>query len=265
MASPQLEDGFIRIANELMESILGFGFTHREVMVLFSIIRKTYGYGKKTDDISASQLSDLCKVPRQHVTTTLNMLEQCNVITKSKGKFGSIIGIQKNHKKWINSSHLKKIACPKSGHGCPDAGHVPQNDRGCPDTGHVDSPAVGHTKENLPKDNLQKKEASKARPLAKWLEDCKTEGVSPIPEDDAVFRYADDMQIPTDFIRYAWVEFKRKYSTTGKAKKYTNWNQHFQNAVRENWYGIWFEKDGGWNLTTRGKQIEIEIKAKKND
>lgn len=263
MASPQLEDGFIRIANELMEAILGFGFSHREVVVLFSIIRKTYGFGKKTDDISASQLSELCKVPRQHVTTTLNSLAQRNVISKSGGKFGTVIGIQKNHKKWISASHLKVTASPDLGQGCPDLGHVPPQDRGCPDLGQVDSPTVGHTKDNLPKDNLQKKSPREERTFRQWKESCDAEGKPPIPEDDPVFAYADEVGIDIGLVRIAWVEFKRKYTTgEGERKKYKNWNQHFQNAVRENWYGIWYEKDGAWMLTTRGKQIEAELRTK---
>lgn len=260
MASPQLEDGFIRIANELMEAILGFGFSHREVVVLFSIIRKTYGYGKKTDDISASQLSDLCKVPRQHVTTTLNGLAQRNVITKETGKFGTVIGIQKNHKKWVKASHLKATGSPIPGQGCPETGHVPQQDRGCPDLGQVDSPTVGHTKENLPKDNLQKKAPREEITFTKWMEKCKQENSKPIPEDDPVFAYADEVGLDITLVRLAWIEFKRKYGMT--SKRYKNWNQHFQNAVRENWYGIWYEKDGTWHLTTRGKQIEIENEKK---
>lgn len=260
MASPQLEDGFIRIANELMEAILGFGFSHREVVVLFSIIRKTYGYGKKTDDISASQLSELCKVPRQHVTTTLNALAQRNVISKTSGKFGTVIGVQKNYKKWVSAAQMKEIASPDLGQGCPDTGHVPPQDRGCPDTGQFDSPTVGHTKDNLTKDNLQKKGPREERTFKQWMDACKAEGRNPIPEDDAVFSYADEVGISIDFVRLAWVEFKRKYGAG--SKRYKNWNQHFQNAVRENWYGIWYEKDGGWHLTTRGKQIDIEVRTK---
>lgn len=272
MASPQLEDGFIRIANELMEAILGFGFTHREVMVLFSIIRKTYGFGKKTDDISASQLGEICKIPRQHITTTLNALAQRNVITKESGRFGSIIGIQKNHKKWVgatttktpmDSPELGQDDSPKSGQGCPESGHVPNQDRGCPESGQFDSPKSGHTKDNLTKDNLQKKGAREDRTFKQWMESCRAEDRKAIPEDDPVFNYADEVGIHIELIRMAWVEFKRKYANTNK--RYKNWNQHFQNAVRENWYGIWYEKGGEWLLTTRGKQIEIEMKAKRDE
>lgn len=263
-ASPQLEDGFLRIANELIEAILVFGFSHREVLVLLTIIRKTYGYGKKTDDISASQIGDMCGIGRQHVTTTLNCLALKNVITKSAGRFGSIIGIQKNYKKWVSEDQIKRPpTSPESGHPCPETGLVPKQDTTSPESGQVDSPDSGHTKENLPKDNQQKKAPREEITFKAWMLLCETENRMPIPEDDPVFSYSKEMGIPLDYVRFAWVEFKRKYGQG--SKRYKNWNQHFQNAIRENWYAIWFDKDGEWQLTTRGKQIEKEVKAKKHD
>ncbi|AYR23007.1 replication protein [Herbaspirillum rubrisubalbicans] len=101
--SPQVEDGFIRIANELLEAILAFGFTQRELLVLLAIMRKTYGFNKKADDMSASQIAGLCNMARSHVTATLGSLASRNIITKSAGTFGSVIGIQKNHRKWVGN------------------------------------------------------------------------------------------------------------------------------------------------------------------
>lgn len=156
--SPQLEDGFIRIANELLEAILAFGFTYREVLVLLTIIRKTYGFGKKTDDISASQIGDMCKIARPHVTSTLNALAQRNVISKRIGKFGSIIGIQKNHRLWIGADRLNTLATStESVHSSTDSVHVLNQYASSTDSVHVDSTESVHTKDNLPKDNQQKK------------------------------------------------------------------------------------------------------------
>lgn len=161
MSTPQLEDGFTRIANELLEAILGFGFSLREQSVVFAIIRKTYGYGRKTDDMSASQIGAICGVARQHVTTTLNALAARNVITKRQGEYGMIVGIQKDHRKWVGAERLKtQQAAPQ---GSPESGLVPNQDvsqigtEGSPKSGQVDSPESGHTKENLPKENHQKK------------------------------------------------------------------------------------------------------------
>lgn len=292
-STPQTEDGYVMIANELLEAILGFGFSLREQSVLLAIIRKTYGYKKREDDLSASQIGAVCNVARQHVTSTLNLLALRNVITKRPGRFGSIIGVQKDHRKWITAEQMKGIGSPKSGQvdspksgqvdhqsaeglaphqqvplvpnqdTCPELGHVPIWFSDSPDSGQVDSPNLGHTKENLPKENQQKKGARWDITFKAWMSQCAEEDRKPIPGDDPVFAYADEMKLPVDMVRFAWVEFKRKYGDSNK--RYKNWNQHFQNAIRENWYGIWFDKDGDWQLTTRGKQIEKELKAKQHE
>lgn len=260
-ASPQLEDGFLRIANELLEALLAFKFTHREMLVLMTIIRKTYGYGKKTDDISASQIGDMCNMARPHVTSTLNSLALRNVISKRPGRFGSIIGIQKNHKKWLAQDQTEAApASTDSVQGCTEIVHVPNQYVASTDSVQVDSTDSVHTKDNLPKDNQQKKASRTAITFSTWIEQCRLESRDPIPGDDPIFEYMKDVKLPLDYLRYAWVEFKRKYGDSDK--KYKKWNQHFQNAIRENWYGVWFEKDDHWQLTTRGKQIEKEVKAR---
>ena len=98
-----------------------------------------------------------------------------------------------------------------------------------------------------------------ARPsltLGEWLSSCKAGGEKPIPESDPVFDYADKQKLPLEYVRYAWLEFRRKYGDG--AKKQKDWRAHFRNAVRENWYSIWFLKDGDFVLTTRGLQIQRE-------
>jgi phage replication O-like protein O len=195
MTTPQTENGFTMIANELLEAILGGGFSHREQSVIFAIIRKTYGYAKKEDDMSASQIGAVCGVARQHVTSTLNALAERNVISKRVGRFGMIIGVQKDHRKWISAEQLKAVGSappdantsPKSGlvpnqdtpqpgssnspelgqADSPESGLVPNQDMSqigtadSPESGQVDSPKSGHTKENLPKENLKIKSTPK--------------------------------------------------------------------------------------------------------
>jgi hypothetical protein len=61
-----------------------------------------------------------------------------------------------------------------------------------------------------------------------------------------------------DFILYAWLEFKRRYAEDD-SKKYKDWRATFRNAVRENWFKLWFiADDGSCGLTTRGKQVQRE-------
>lgn len=129
-ASPQLEDGYIRIANELFDAILRFRFTLKQQSVLLAIARKTYGYGKKADDVSAAQIGELCGMSRNHVTETLNELASMNVINKTPGKYGCVIGINKRHTGW-----KKPEKATQSASTSPDSGLVPNRDTTSPESG----------------------------------------------------------------------------------------------------------------------------------
>lgn len=238
--APQVEDGYTRIANELFDAILGAGLPARELSVVMAIIRKTYGYNKKQDDISASQIGTLCSLARNHVTTTLKKLEAKQIIHKRIGTHGSVVGIQKDYSKWLLES------------GSPKTGLVPKQDKTSPTLVLIDSPKTGHTKDNLTKDN--QKTTRNAIALRTYLDQCKENGVKPIPEDDAVFTYAKEVGIPDEFLRLQWLEFRDRFQLPG-AKRYKAWPQAFGNSVRSNWYKLWYCKDdGAYELTTTGKQ-----------
>jgi phage replication O-like protein O len=258
--SPQLENGFLRLSNELNQAICRAHLSGNEFAVLMALAAKTYGYQKKTDDVSASQLGEYCDLARNHVTEVLNSLAARNIITKRIGKFGCILGIQKDYSQWLakpkRALRPKKEASPS--YGLEGEEVVRVTDSASPSYG-LQVVRVTDTQKTTPKDNQQKTTRSGKISLRTFLAKCKAESKKPIPEGDAVFKYADEVGIPLDFIRFAWVEFKRKY-TQPRAKTYIDWNQHFQNAVRENWYHIWFIKDDGYQLTTRGLQIQKEIK-----
>lgn len=99
--TPQLEDGYTRIANELLDAIIAFPFSARQMRVLMGLIRKLYGYNKKRDDISASQIGELCAMHRSHVSETLGHLAAMKVIFKEPGRFGNMIEINKNYRQWL--------------------------------------------------------------------------------------------------------------------------------------------------------------------
>lgn len=177
--SPQLEDGHIRIANELYDAVLLYPFTARQLKVVMAIMRKTYGYNKKVDDLSAAQIAAASGLHRSHVTATLASLASLNVITKSSGVYGSIVGINKNFTSWIGWEEVEDRLHRKPRHaeleqddgaetahdGCTELVHerctesvqgVPNWYQTCTKTVQVDGTKTVHTKYNLPKDNLQK-------------------------------------------------------------------------------------------------------------
>ena len=172
-AGPQVEDGFVRIASELYDAILLADFSKRELLVLLAIVRKTYGFNKTADDMTNTQIAKLVDLTPQHVSETVLALEARGIISAAPGKFGKVIGVQKNYRKWADlaPAKLTKKNSPKSGLasriGSPESGLQSRN--GCPETGLNESqigtkavpnrdgtsPETGHTIDN-PNRQLQK-------------------------------------------------------------------------------------------------------------
>ncbi|RKS87302.1 phage replication protein O [Orbus hercynius] len=100
-----LDDGYTRIANELLEKIISSQLTSRQLNVLLAIARKTYGYNKKTDWIGNKQLSALTGYAETRCSTIKNELINMRIVISN----GRACGINKNLTEWnINVTHLGK-------------------------------------------------------------------------------------------------------------------------------------------------------------
>lgn len=154
--SPQVEDGFVRIANELFDAITAFPLKYTTLRVLLVVIRKTYGYGKKEDDMSASQIAALCgDMARTHVNAALNELAALNIISKRQGTYGSVIGVNKDYSTWKGVTNSVQVDESR-----PSETTRTNLDQGVTNLVQVARTNLVHTKDNLPKDNLQKESAN---------------------------------------------------------------------------------------------------------
>lgn len=103
MADPQLENGYTRIADELLEALCRAQLTARQYSVVLALVRKTYGYGKKRDQLSASQLEELTGIARSKIPAVLTELARLRVIEiHGERRHGKIptLSIQKDHSRW---------------------------------------------------------------------------------------------------------------------------------------------------------------------
>ena len=98
--SPQLEDGNTRIANELLEAMCRAGLSARQWAVVMVVVRKTYGYGKKADDISLSQFESITGIAKPHVSRAVNDLIAANVLRRTAGTFGNRLSMNKRYQQW---------------------------------------------------------------------------------------------------------------------------------------------------------------------
>lgn len=99
--NPQVEDGYTRIANELFEAMMRAPLIGAEHRVLMGIIRLTYGYNRKVDAISVSQIMGATGVPRRTVIRAMHNLIRKNIITSvSRPGQPALVGVQKRYQDW---------------------------------------------------------------------------------------------------------------------------------------------------------------------
>jgi phage replication O-like protein O len=122
--SPQKENGYTPIANELLEQFISFDFSKRQMIVILTVARMTYGYSRKTDALSRVQIAAMTKLDRAHVSRTIDELVNMNVLIKheegrvSHGVLVNELSINKNYSTWITDA--KTAPVPKQ-HQCQNS------------------------------------------------------------------------------------------------------------------------------------------------
>jgi len=102
MANPQKENGFIPISTEFWEAWLKVRVPGEAEQVLKTIVRKTWGFGKKWDRISTSQFIESTRLSRRSVERSRRNLRTWNLITTDK-KDGSYVlsyTVNKDYETW---------------------------------------------------------------------------------------------------------------------------------------------------------------------
>lgn len=91
-----LNDGYTRIANELLEAVMAADLTARQLKVVMAVIRKTYGFGKKFDRVSNTQIAAMTGIHHTHVCKAKNEMISMNIIITN----GLAVGINKVISDW---------------------------------------------------------------------------------------------------------------------------------------------------------------------
>jgi phage replication O-like protein O len=102
MKCPQLENGYTKISNELLEAIIKIKIASNEKSILLAILRKTYGWGKKEDKISYTQLENLTGLNRSNVNKGIKALVAKMILVAKQQPSGNIYQIQKDYSRWTS-------------------------------------------------------------------------------------------------------------------------------------------------------------------
>lgn len=82
MTSPQTENGFTRIANEILEAIQMYKFSLNEMKIIMCVWRFTYGFNRKSHALSLSFFENHTGLSRTRINASLKKLIEANVIER---------------------------------------------------------------------------------------------------------------------------------------------------------------------------------------
>ena len=107
MINPQKENGFTPIANELMNELVRVRLCGVEWQILLFVIRKTYGFNKKTDIIPISQFEKGCLLDRTQVCRKLKTLVAKQLLVKTEKGYS----FNKHYNEWVVAKQLVAKQC----------------------------------------------------------------------------------------------------------------------------------------------------------
>jgi phage replication O-like protein O len=98
MNNPQKENGYTSTANEIMDYLCGFRIPGEVRQIVDCVLRKTYGWNKKEDQISNSQLVIMTKMTKGNVSRALSKAITHKLVIKSDNK----LKLNKHYDEWIS-------------------------------------------------------------------------------------------------------------------------------------------------------------------
>ncbi|URO01478.1 replication protein [Leclercia adecarboxylata] len=165
----ELENGYLRLANQIQDALCIVELSGREFRVLNAIVRLTYGWSKKSDRIANSLIADKTTLKVKHVSEAVLSLAYRNIIILRRIGQTRYIGINTHLDKWAYAKP-NCMKCPaafpaaevvtwvitipefRDGNFTPST--IPENGDNHPQKQGKGSLKTGNTKDILPKTNI---------------------------------------------------------------------------------------------------------------
>jgi phage replication O-like protein O len=100
MCSNHCEGTHTRLADDLLDALIGYPLSKRQYKVVLAVIRKTYGYGKPEDDLNSSQLAGMTGLADSHCRAAVRELASLGVLRVKPGRCGQWLGINPDPSAW---------------------------------------------------------------------------------------------------------------------------------------------------------------------
>ncbi|WP_052659418.1 replication protein [Bacillus alveayuensis] len=152
MADVQLENGYTKIANEILERMALTKLSPIQYRLIFVIWRYTYGFNRKEHEFSLSFLSKATKYDQRQLQRELAKLEQRKIILQKvqPGK-PRIISFNKNYDEWVDEETLGNSTIGKVTNGNSTKGTFGNSTEGT--LGNPTKEEIKNINKNLNKDD----------------------------------------------------------------------------------------------------------------
>ena len=211
MANPQTEDGYTKIANSILDALVLSKLSGQDFKISLLIIRKTYGFSKKEDSVSLSQMMQATGMGKIRCSQVVTRLQLMKILTVTE----NINGVGKKYK--FNKDFEEWDTVNKNINRYQKVKQTVNKKRNPPLMKTLT------TKETLTKEKIQKKGKQSKTTLPDGF--SISDGVRKWASEKGIVRLEEHFE---SFI----------IACEAKGYEYANWDAALKNAIRKNWAEI---------------------------
>lgn len=118
MAGPELKDGYTQIANEIFEEVAKRKFNGTQHSILLIVWRYTYGFKRKSHELSVTFLAEATQSDPKGIKRELNRLLERKVLKITQVAHGTRsrkIGFNKYYSQWLEGDNPPPVDSKPSG------------------------------------------------------------------------------------------------------------------------------------------------------
>lgn len=130
MARPQLENGFARVANEILLALARTRIANRKLRIFVTVLESTYGHKRTLSRLSVSELARRTGIARRHTSALIKELLAERFLVEDHDGGQRLIGPQKDYDQWVG---YNADTCTENGTGPENGTPVPLSGNRCTD------------------------------------------------------------------------------------------------------------------------------------
>jgi phage replication O-like protein O len=240
VADVQPENGYTKIADEILEQMARIKLSPTQYRILFIVWRYTYGFNRKEHELTLGFLSNATGCEKRQLQRELKGLEDRKIIfQKIQNGIGRRIKFNKNHDDWVGKTAIGEITIGETDNGEIVNGTIGETDNAT--IGEIDNQEIHYLKTDLKTEEEEEVggqlSESEIMRLAHEVEKhyCTKRGIrDSSPTDFQEMKLLVSHKIPIEFIKSSidtsFNEYRPKYPTD-KIRTFS----YCSVAVYENW------------------------------